>query len=212
MDTEFVYSKMLARIISGYGYPISTEECIRRFTGVHENICRQLIMKESNVFLPEDYWTSQRPILIKDYEKELTPLLQPVLEILEESKIPRCVASNNQKENVVNCLSLTKQMKYFTEESIFTSQQVAKGKPAPDLFLFAAKEMGMPPENCIVIEDSPIGAQAAIAAGMEVFLFLGGSHAKFHWYHSQMAVHNRPIVSTCEELSHSIQQAITSYN
>jgi beta-phosphoglucomutase-like phosphatase (HAD superfamily) len=86
--------------------------------------------------------------------------------------------------------------------------QVSKPKPAPDLFLFAAKNMGVQPENCIVIEDSLIGAQAAIAAGMKVMMFLGGSHARFDWYKDQFSIHDVPMLSSCEELSHAIKSRL----
>ena len=192
----------------GYGYPISIEECIKRFTGINEHTCRQLIIEESGINIPVDYWDLQQPFLMKAYERELTPLLQPVIELLDLLNIPKCVASNSPRNHVVKCLEFTNQIEYFSDQSIFTSQQVIKAKPAPDLFLLAAKEMGMHPENCIVIEDSSTGANAAIAAGMQVLMYLGGSHANFNWYRNQIATHGKPMLSTCGELSHAIQQAI----
>ena len=195
--------------LSGYGYSISLEECIKRFTGVNERTCRQIIVEESGIDIPIDYWNLQQPILMKAYETELTPLLQPVLGVLDTLKIPRCVASNSSRNHVVKCLEFTKQLEYFSDESIFTSQQVLKAKPAPDLFLFAAKEMGVQPENCIVIEDSSTGVSAAIAAGMQVLMFLGGSHARFNWYRSQVSIHDKPMLSTCHDLVYAIQRAMT---
>lgn len=208
VDSEFVSSRVFSEALSDYGYPISAEECIRRFTGVNEHTCRQVIMKESGINIPADYWALRQPVLLKAYETELAPLLQPVLEILDFLKIPRCVASNSSRNHVVHCLEFTKQLEYFTDRSIFTSQQVPKAKPAPDLFLFAAREMGVRPENCIVVEDSSTGADAAIAAGMQVLMFLGGSHARFNWYRRQVAIYDKPMLSTYHELLHAIQQAL----
>jgi len=208
VDSEFISSRIFSEALSGYGYRISKEECIRRFTGVNEHARRDVIMKESGLNIPENYWDLQQSVLFKAYENDLKPLLQPVLEILNILKIPRCVASNSSRKHVVHCLKSTKQIEYFTDRSIFTSHQVSKAKPAPDLFLFAAREMGVKPENCIVIEDSSTGADAAIAAGMQVMMFLGGNHARFDWYRTQVAIHNKPMLSTWHEVACAIQQAI----
>ncbi len=61
--------------------------------------------------------------------------------------------------------------RWFEDARIFSSQDVGKGKPAPDLFLYAAERMGAAPERCVVVEDSPLGVQAAVAAGMDVYGF-----------------------------------------
>ena len=66
----------------------------------------------------------------------------------------------------------------FFDGRIFSASMVKNGKPAPDLFLHAARTMGFPPENCVVVEDSPAGIRAAHSAGMQVFAFTGGSHAE----------------------------------
>ncbi len=149
-----------------------------------------------------------QPALKKAYETELTALLHPVLEILDSLGIPRCVASNSPRSHVVDCLEHTAQLKFFNDATIFTSQQVPRAKPAPDLFLFAAKEMGFDPKDCVVVEDSSTGANAAIAAGMQVLMYVGGSHAHFEWYRSKISVHGKPIMTNCDELSHAIKQVI----
>ena len=73
VDSEFVSSRIFSEALSGYGYQISVEESIRRFTGVNEHNCRQIIMKESGIDIPIDYWTLQQPLLRKAYETELIP-------------------------------------------------------------------------------------------------------------------------------------------
>jgi len=208
VDSEFIANRIFSEALSGYGYPLSIEDCIKRFTGINEHICRQMIIDESGIDIPADYWELEQSNLVKAYEAELTALLQPVMELLDILKIPRCIASNGSRNHVVKCLELTNQREYFTDKSIFTAQQVAQPKPAPDLFLFAAREMGVKPENCLVIEDSSAGARAATAAGMKAFMFLGGRHARFDWYRDLIAIHNKPMLSTPYELAQAIQQAI----
>lgn len=208
VDSEFVSSRIFSETLSFYGYPISTEECIKRFTGISEHACRQMIYEEKGLDLPEDYWSLAFPALQEAFKTELNSLMHPVLKVLEEQKIARCVASNSSKKHVMHCLEFTDQLKYFSESAIFTASQVKKPKPAPDLFLFAAKEMGVKPENCLVIEDSMIGAAAAHAAGMQVYLFLGGSHAQFEWYQTKIAACNQPMMPNIQALSHAIQKTI----
>lgn len=205
IDSEHLASKVFSKALLNYGYQLSIEDSIKRFTGVHEHACREIIMKETQVDIPEDYWSRELNNLLKTFEMELTPLLNPLLEMLDQLKIPRCVASNSSNRHVTECLALTQTLKYFNKDAIFTAQQVAKPKPAPDLFLFAAKKMGVEPENCIVIEDSLIGAQAATAAGMKVMMFLGGTHARFDWYRDQFTIPDLPMLSSWEELSHAIK-------
>lgn len=87
-----------------------------------------------------------------------------------------CVASNGERSNVVESLNLTGLKKYFADAHVFTKVQVKNPKPAPDLFLFAATQMGAEPSRCVVIEDSPAGVRAGVAAGMTTYGFTGASH------------------------------------
>ena len=204
VDSEYLANKVFTRALLNYGHSISIEDSIKRFTGVHEDRCREILMEEAKLDIPEDYWALEQANLLKTFELELTPLLNPFLEMLDELKIPKCVASNSSARHVLHCLELTETLKYFPKEAIFTSGLVAKPKPAPDLFLFAANQMGAHPNDCIVIEDSLAGAEAAKAAGMKVMIFLGGSHARFDWYQEQFTAHDAPLLSSLEELSPAV--------
>ena len=200
VDSEYIINCIFSEALTSYGYQISTEESIKRFTGINEHDARQIILNESTADIPSNYWELQQPKLDKAYETKLNSLMQPVLEVLDLLQFPRCVASNSSRDHVKNCLKLSQQCNYFTEQTIFTSQQVKKPKPAPDLFLFAAHTMGFQPEDCIVVEDSSTGTQAALAAGMDVLIFLGGSHTRYDWYKNHFVKYNKPIVSSCQEL------------
>jgi beta-phosphoglucomutase-like phosphatase (HAD superfamily) len=87
----------------------------------------------------------------------------------------RCVASNSHLERVRHSLAVTGLLPLF-DPHVFSASQIARGKPAPDLFHFAAGQFDVPPEACIVIEDSLTGVEAAVAAGMPVVGFCGGGH------------------------------------
>lgn len=208
VDSEYIASRVFAEALSSYGYQISVEESIQKFTGVSDVEARQIVLKESTVVIPENYWALQESKLHQAYEIELTALMQPVLEILNLLNIPRCVASNSQKSHVLDCLKYTQQIDYFAEKSIFSAKQVNKPKPAPDLFLFAADQMGFSPEDCIVVEDSLVGTQAALSAGMEVLVFLGGRHAQFDWYKSKFENYDISTFLSCQELLEALHKKL----
>lgn len=90
--------------------------------------------------------------------------------------LPVCVASSSDPSHIARSLARTGLAAIF-EPHLFSARMVARGKPAPDLFLFAAERMGVEPSRCLVVEDSPAGVAAARAAGMAVFGFVGASHA-----------------------------------
>mgnify|MGYP000991018694 FL=1 len=110
------------------------------------------------------------------FQIELRPLAG-VAEMLPALTLPICVASSGALEKIRCNLALTGLLQYF-EPHLFSAEMVAHGKPAPDLFLFAAASMGLPPERCVVVEDSVAGVQAARAAGMGVLGFCGGGPAR----------------------------------
>ncbi len=105
------------------------------------------------------------------FEQELRPIAGAgvLIEALLGAGLPICVASQGQLEKTRRSLALTGLAGYFPEHTRFSAYQVPRGKPYPDLFLFAAARMGFAPEACAVIEDSPSGATAARRAGMEVY-------------------------------------------
>lgn len=212
VDSEFVSSKVFSAALSHYGYSISVEESIRRFTGIDEHSCRKIIIEESGLDIPVDYWAKSQSVLLKAFEMELVPLLKSLLEVLDSLNVARCLASNSSKNHISRCIGLTNQSKFFSEEAIFTAQQVSRPKPAPDLFLFAAKEMGFSPENCLVIEDSFTGIQAAKCAGMQVVGFLGGSHTQFDWYQQKIKSCNIPLAYSSSELLAILNERMLTSN
>src|SRR5262249_26977037 len=110
------------------------------------------------------------------YEGELRAIAG-VADLLAALEMPRCVASNSHIDRVRHALTLTQLIGFF-EPHLFSASMVAHGKPAPDLFLLAAKTLGISPEQCLVIEDSFSGVAGARAAGMRVVGFTGGGHCR----------------------------------
>ena len=163
------------------------------------------IESKSHIIFPKNFTNILQQEIIHEFEKELQPLILNVLNT-KFSNMRRCIASSSSKSKVMKSLQITKQNNFFNNEYIFTSEQVTKGKPNPDLFLFVAKAMGYLCSECIVIEDSIAGIRAAIAAQMQVIGFLGGSHAQFEWYQENIYSENVPIAHNQDELIYLINQ------
>lgn len=208
IDGEPIVNRIFTSTLLSYGYPITEEECIKRFTGLNEHDCRKIVMQELGIFIPENYWEELKPVVFDAFRAGLPGLQHSLLEVLDSCKIARCVASNSSVQYVTESLKITDQLKYFAEKTIFSADDVAKPKPAPDLFLYAASKMGFEPKDCIVVEDSPTGAKAAIAAGMQVLLFVGASHARHEWYRNNLTVYNKPLCTNSDELLACIQRFI----
>ena len=120
------------------------------------------------------------PDLWVETKQIFTERLKSTLEIaafLEKLESPRCVASSSAIERIEHSLAITG-LKRFFGDAIFSSSMVKRGKPAPDLFLYAAEKMGFEPRNCVVIEDSHFGIQGAVAAGMLALGYTGGGHTE----------------------------------
>ena len=106
------------------------------------------------------------------FERELVAV-PGVIDALEEIKIPTCVASSGSHSKMRFTLGKTGLLERF-DKRIFSVDEVDCGKPAPDIFLFAAERMGVSPDHCAVVEDSIPGVTAGLAANMTVFAFAGG--------------------------------------
>jgi HAD superfamily hydrolase (TIGR01509 family) len=110
-----------------------------------------------------------------------------VMDVLDKLAVPYCVATGSSPLRVCRSLEVTDLSSRVTDR-VFTTTMVSRGKPAPDLFLHVAQEMEVPPSQCLVIEDSATGIEAASAAGMTVWQFIGGCHFQ-HGYNHQGTEH-----------------------
>ncbi|WP_114944902.1 HAD family hydrolase [Microvirga calopogonii] len=173
VDSEPLSCRIDAEVLTECGVPYTAEDVAREFTGVSikDQIAR--IESERGIRLPEDFTERLNRTLFARFETDLKPIAG-VRDAILSLPFPRCVASSSIPERIALSLRVTGLADLF--DNIFSSTQVARGKPAPDLFLHAAKQMSTPPEDCLVIEDSVAGVQAAIAAGMRVVGFTGGGH------------------------------------
>jgi HAD superfamily hydrolase (TIGR01509 family) len=154
------------------------QENIRQFAGKSQKAVMQTVEAATGKKLPENFEKDLDDKIIRALAQRLEAM-PGVSEALE--KLPnKCVASSGSPDKIVGSLRVTGLDRYFRPERIFSAHSVKAGKPAPDLFLYAASQSGFPAEKCLVIEDSVYGVQAAVAAGMRVFGFTGGGHILNH--------------------------------
>jgi HAD superfamily hydrolase (TIGR01509 family) len=173
VDSETLSCRIDAEILTECGVSYTAEEVARDFTGVSVKDQITRIESERGIRLPDDFTERLNRTLFQRFETDLKPI-EGVRDAILSLPFPRCVASSSVPERIALSLRVTGLLKLF--DNVFSSTQVARGKPAPDLFLHAASRMNTLPEECLVIEDSIAGVQAARAAGMRVIGFVGGSH------------------------------------
>lgn len=174
VDSEVISCRAHASVLTRHGYPITPEQVLTRFLGVSDREARQMVEDEIGRKLPDDLEAQIKSATLQFYAGELQPITH-VAAAIAAIDLPKCVASSGTPEKIrhgLDCAGLYDQL----APHIFSATQVARGKPAPDLFLFAAEQMKTAPENCLVIEDSVPGVTGARAAGMAVLGFHGGSH------------------------------------
>lgn len=176
VDSETLACQAFAELATEAGFPITTEIFVDRFTGKSLREILHIIDEEAGLNLshafPAERLRQKREAL---FERSLRPI-PGVLEFLDgHSHLPMCIASGSEPERIQHSLQVTGLAKYFPQH-VFSSSQVGQGKPAPDIFIYAAHQLGVEPKDCLVIEDSIAGVTAGVRAGATVYGFLGGSH------------------------------------
>jgi HAD superfamily hydrolase (TIGR01509 family) len=177
VDSEPIASRVLAEVLTDFGFATSSREAIDRYTGISLKAVFAKIEAEWGRPLPTDFAATLRRRDIAAFQAELQPMpgVPETLEALDRLNIAKCVASSGTLAKLRVTLGVTNLHRCF-EPHIFSAEMVERGKPAPDLFLYAARCMGVSSDACVVIEDSVPGIQAAQAAGMRSFGFIGGGH------------------------------------
>ncbi|MCP5370584.1 MAG: HAD family hydrolase [Hyphomicrobiales bacterium] len=174
VDSEPIACRVLAGLLTELGYPMTADGCRDRFTGISIPTLVADVEGDWGRPLPADFETRLRDRDREVFARELQPI--PGIEgALKAITAPVCVASSGTEEKIRHSLTVTGLIGYF-EPHIFSARAVPRGKPAPDLFLHAARAMGTAPADCLVVEDSVAGITAARAAAMAVLGFAGGGH------------------------------------
>ena len=178
VDSEVLSIGGVVAVLNEAGVP-ATYAMIARYFGMKQADIMLKVSEETGHDIPLDVSARIWPAIRDRFETELKPTPGLADFLRRHPDGPRCVASSSGPDRIRNSLQLTGLAPFFGEH-IFSSSQVARGKPEPDLFLFAAASMGVEPSRCVVVEDSRFGVMGAVAAGMRAIGFTGGSHIEPH--------------------------------
>jgi HAD superfamily hydrolase (TIGR01509 family) len=174
VDSEPIINQAHSQVLTACGYPITEQNLVERFCGMSDPEMLEIIEREWGRTLPISYAEHVGLMIEAGFRQSLAPI-EGVAEALDSLTLPICVASSSSLEQIRQKLKITGLLGRFGG-NLFSATMVARSKPAPDLFLYAAQRLATAPNRCLVIEDSPAGIDAALAAGMAAIGFSGGSH------------------------------------
>jgi HAD superfamily hydrolase (TIGR01509 family) len=174
VDSEVIGCRVEAEELGRVGIGVTAAQILERFIGATAAETFRTLEAEHGRKLPEGFVLRVKDAILAAVTAELRAI-EGVAAALERIALPVCVASSSDPARIEHSLKTVGLLERFAPH-IFSASAVARGKPAPDLFLHAAARMGVAPAHCVVIEDSLRGVEAGVAAGMRVLGFAGGGH------------------------------------
>jgi HAD superfamily hydrolase (TIGR01509 family) len=176
IDSELIACRVDAECLGEIGFPVTAEFIQENFIGISSRVMLERLERDHGCKLPADFAGTLRRRLEASFTEELEAIAG-VTDVLAALALRKCVASGSDPQRLRHTLGVTGLWPHF-DPHVFSATMVRNGKPAPDLFLFAAERMGVSVLDCVVVEDSRTGVTAARAAGMRVLGFTGGSHCR----------------------------------
>ena len=175
VDSETMGCQIWSDVFAKHGMTVPARDIMEKYTGKTGTLICSLVEEEYGYHIPDGFLDEVNETTESIMIRELKTI-PGVLETLPMLSIPMCIASGSRPKRLNMCLDATGLRPWFPDETVFSSHFVKNGKPAPDLFFYAAERMKVQPDKCVVIEDSTSGIIGAEAAGMHVYGFIGGSH------------------------------------
>ena len=203
VDSEVIAHQTLLDALAPLGFCMTLQESYGVFAGRSLQDTLRVIERQLGRALPEDFLQRSRDLLFARFRAALKPV-EGVSDAVAALPYRRCVASSSAPDRLRLALDVTGLAASFGDH-VFSATQVAHGKPAPDLFLFAARAMNTAPARCIVIEDSTLGIEAGRAAGMRVIGFAGGGHATEELAQRLSAAGAHRVIRSMRELSPCVE-------
>jgi HAD superfamily hydrolase (TIGR01549 family) len=176
-DSEALANTVLAEIVTALGHATSLNDALERYSGRRWDDAVAAIESAVGRPLPANFSDELKSATLERFRADLKEVSGATRFIQRFSEIPRCIASSSSIDRLHLCLSVLDLADEFGS-NVFSSDMVPRGKPHPDIFLFAAEKLGVSPKSCLVIEDSAGGIKAAVAAGMTAVGLCAASHIR----------------------------------
>lgn len=171
VDSETLSAEVSRRVLADLGCDLSFSEVLEEFAGSSAEVFRARVAELVGRPLGTGWEDAYSDWYVEAFRSQLRAV-PGIHECLEHISLPTCVASNSGHARIRDALEQTQLLARFAGR-IFSAEDVERGKPEPDVFLWAARSMGVDPQDCLVVEDSVFGVRAARAAGMRVLAYAG---------------------------------------
>lgn len=179
VDSEVLVVEVEAELLAEAGFPVPSADIVRDYVGLSYSLMMEEIGRRFGRPVPGDLRARVETAALDRLARDLRPVagMADLVRAVDHHGWSRCVASSSGLDRIRMSLDVTGLSDHFPVDRIFSTQMVARSKPAPDVFLLAAERLGADPERCLVIEDSPHGVEGARAAGMTALGLVAGGHA-----------------------------------
>ncbi|MBD2433986.1 MULTISPECIES: HAD family hydrolase [Fischerella] len=167
VDSERIANAIFLEMLKEIGLFLTLEDMFNIFVGKSTAMCVEIVKNMLGKAPPDNFANEFEQRTMQAFMTDLQPV-QGIHDVLSKFKLAYCVASNSDHKWLQKALGQTNLLPYFSGK-IFSATEVARSKPHPDVFLYAAAKMGFSPKECVVIEDTPTGVTAGVDAGMTVF-------------------------------------------
>ena len=202
VDSEPLATAIVSQEFLRAGFPLTPDIVARFFAGRRQTDMFAEVESAAGRKLPADFAATVAREILRRFRAELRPTAHAG-HALSWLRGPKCIASSSSLDRVRVSLESTDLLRFF-DPYLFSGTDVTKGKPAPDIFLHAARVMGVDPRHCLVVEDSLVGVTAGVAAGMTVIGFVGGSHARSPLEQQLRAAGARTVIADLRALKSTV--------
>jgi len=212
VDSEKIYVEVEREHLARLGLDYALDDYMVRFQGLGGPDFWEALDRDHRARgkgpLPETFGPELDAATLERLTRDLTEIVG-IKQLLDAHRGPRAVASSSRLERLIQKLHHTGLFPYF-DPHIYSGEQVQNGKPAPDLFLFAAEKLGVDPARSLVIEDSSNGVRAGLAAGMTVWGFVGGGHSHEGHAEQLLAAGAHRVVDSHDNLAALLRSGSTA--